>query len=697
MRAAVAIAVVLAACEAPRIAPPCRQLAENTGDRAAVRTACAAAYDRAHRAADGIRLAEAYLADGDDARAAAIAAELTGSREGGRAAMILGQRARAHGQHDAALAHFAGAVVRAARAGDRAIGARAAYELAGAARELQRYGAALAALALARDLAARSHDARMVSAAELGRVNILRRAGAGLEAEQLSLEADRASAAGLASAPAGRDRAWFLLQLGIMYVDLGRWPLAMQSLRDALAASDDLDVAASAQLNLAFAARATGDFAAAERHLDAAATAGADAFWLALIRAQVLSDRGRLDEAAALLAGIDDGDETWGWQVAYWRGVTEARRGDRAAAERHHRAAIARLAPLRAGTGRLEAYLVAQHRAPTLALVGLLAEDGRWAEALAAVATLDVGGAPLGEAALRAAWRDRALAVVVPGGERLWRLEVRGGAVTGRDLGPAAPLEDAAERLRADPGDRAAAERLGAAIVPDDAGDAPLHLLLVGDVGRAPLAALRRAGELAIARTPLVRVLGLSPRPHAAAAVSDAVIVLADPTGDLPAARREGETVAAALATTARVGPAADRAALTAARGAAVLHVAAHVVHTVDGPVLALADGPIGAGEVAALAPAPRVVVLASCGSAAATDLGGWGSIAAGFLAAGSAAVLATGWTVTDDDAAALVAAFYRHGGARDPARALAAAQRERAAAGAPPAGWAAFTLLAAP
>jgi CHAT domain-containing protein len=152
----------------------------------------------------------------------------------------------------------------------------------------------------------------------------------------------------------------------------------------------------------------------------------------------------------------------------------------------------------------------------------------------------------------------------------------------------------------------------------------------------------------------------------------------------------------------AAVGAAATREAVIGGRGSA-LHVAGHA-HLVDGvPQLELADGALSAEDIAAQTHAPRLVVLASCESAAASDDGGWGSLAAAFLHAGSQRVVASDRAVDDEEAQALMRAFYAAGGLRDPARALGVSQAARAAAlpagAVPPEAttWAAFAVIAAP
>jgi CHAT domain-containing protein len=165
---------------------------------------------------------------------------------------------------------------------------------------------------------------------------------------------------------------------------------------------------------------------------------------------------------------------------------------------------------------------------------------------------------------------------------------------------------------------------------------------------------------------------------------------------DLHAAAEEASWVASRLGVPVRLGRAADTAALASARNATVLHLAAHTNEQANHRVVHLADGDVSPSAILDGRIAPSLVVLASCGSAAAHDEGGWGSLAAAFLAAGSDAVVATHWSVEDAAAAELVRRFYLAGGASDPGRALATAQ-VGAAATSTGSGWSAFTMIAAP
>jgi hypothetical protein len=387
--------------------------------------------------------------------------------------------------------------------------------------------------------------------------------------------------------------------------------------------------------------------------------------------------------------------------VPFWQGRNEEARGEPAAAERFYRASLVAAEQLRAEAGRLEPHVLVKHREVYERLVGVLARAGRWQDALLVIARLDAGTLarvepPRDAATVLDAWRERELVVVVRGGDHAWRLDVRDGAVDGLDLGPADALERSATSLLADPDNQAVATSLGAALLGNDDSSAPLYVLLVGQVGNAPLAALRIGDRLAVARRPLLRVLGLTPRPGREPAGARP-IVLGDPRGTLPGAAVEARAVAAALGVEPLLGAAADREAIAQARGG-FLHVASHAETTPDGSRLVLADGALAAEEIAAIPTAPATVVLASCGSAAARDLGGWGSLAAAFLAAGSDVVIATSWTIRDDTAAKIVDELYRQGVVDDPAAALARAQQVLAVRGdIATREWAAFNAIGGP
>jgi CHAT domain-containing protein len=173
------------------------------------------------------------------------------------------------------------------------------------------------------------------------------------------------------------------------------------------------------------------------------------------------------------------------------------------------------------------------------------------------------------------------------------------------------------------------------------------------------------------------------------------VIVLGDPRGDLPASAAETARLGARLGVEPHIRADATRAIFAAARGADLLHVSAHTKVDGGGTALMLADGPIAPVDIARLAPAPRLVVLASCSGSAGIDDAGSGSLAHAFLDAGAEHVVATKWTIRDADAARLIAAFYEAGGDRDPVQGLAAAQLKLAGA-LETRTWASFEVFAA-
>lgn len=152
------------------------------------------------------------------------------------------------------------------------------------------------------------------------------------------------------------------------------------------------------------------------------------------------------------------------------------------------------------------------------------------------------------------------------------------------------------------------------------------------------------------------------------------VLLVADPTGDLPGARREAAILDDALAAAgARVerltGRAARRAAVLAALGSGafdVLHFAGHGCFVPERPGrsgLVLADDEVlGGSALEALGPLPFLVFCNACEAARVRRASGraWGrrgasarsaSIAEAFLAGGVASYVGTHWPVGDDAA----------------------------------------------
>ncbi|MBX3159456.1 MAG: CHAT domain-containing protein [Deltaproteobacteria bacterium] len=626
-----------------------------------------------------------------------IAPALLGGPRDADARTWLGVAARARRRCGRARAQLEQALAAHERLGAHAAVARDAHQLAGIDFELGAYARAGALIARSREAAQRAGDLAMLVYAGVAEADLLCAVGDHHAAQ-------RALDAVIPLIAPGGDRVVPRLKQAVLFIDedhpeLARLPLE-QALHEELAArSPRPSLLVAIYFNLAYVARRAGALGVALARLEDARALEGSGFAYHLNRGQVLEDLGDLAAAEAELARAADAapEAQWAMWVPYRRAIIAARRGDREAAMRFDREAIDRVADLARGSGSLGPTLIATHREPHLHLIGLLADHERWRDALAVVARLDAQallassegsrelapGQPAPPSScdeamattpraseepdvggIVAAWRSRRLVVLVPGGARLWRLDVHRGTVTGADVGDAEALAGLARTLASRPDDAAAAAVLEAAFVPRDlAPDERLHVLAIGAVARAPLAALRSTATL-------VRVPGVRPR-ASASTVAGTPIVIGDPRGDLPASAEEARRVAARLGVSPHVGGAASRGLVRGAGRASLLHVAARTTMPLDGAALELADGPLAAAELATLPSAPRVVVLASCGAATGRDDAGNGSMVAAFLDAGTEVVVGTRWSVPDDDAATAIEAFYAAGGATDQVGAL--------------------------
>ena len=200
--------------------------------------------------------------------------------------------------------------------------------------------------------------------------------------------------------------------------------------------------------------------------------------------------------------------------------------------------------------------------------------------------------------------------------EDLWQIVVRSGAPEIRRLEiEVAEAGRWAGRLAADPGDPVALGVLSRALLPPSSLPAPgAELLVAADptLDGIPFALLEVRGQPLVTRNPVLHVPSLNALVVLAQRARDstaAPVVLGDPRGDRPAARREVLEVAARLGSEPRVGSAADRTALDGARRARVLHLATHAGSGAGGPWLALADGELEAAEVLERQLAPELVV----------------------------------------------------------------------------------------
>ncbi len=179
----------------------------------------------------------------------------------------------------------------------------------------------------------------------------------------------------------------------------------------------------------------------------------------------------------------------------------------------------------------------------------------------------------------------------------------------------------------------------------------------------------------------------------------------------LPASRREARLVARfAPAGTVRLGARASEAWLKghALDDYRVLHFATHAradEATLAGTAIALApgegeDGLLGPGELGRLRVHADLVVLSACQSGGGVVVRGEGlvGLAAPLIAAGARAVALTRWTISDRETVAFIERFYRALAAGDPAGdALRHAKLDAITRGAPPAEWAAFTIIGDP
>jgi tetratricopeptide (TPR) repeat protein len=185
-------------------------------------------------------------------------------------------------------------------------------------------------------------------------------------------------------------------------------------------------------------------------------------------------------------------------------------------------------------------------------------------------------------------------------------------------------------------------------------------------------------------------------------------LVVADPTSDLPVAKRESEEISAILraqpgwSVTFLVNDQASSARVRDALGtAALFHYAGHGWFGGRAgfeSALGLAEGgSLTVGDVLALPRAPALVVLAACETARSTDdTGGEGlGLAHAFLAAGARGVVAPMRAVEDSLAARVSGALYASMVTKEFDAALALRNAQRAVrATAPDADWAAFRLV---
>lgn len=716
------------------------------GQERAVDT-CRKSYEQTRDDRDLVWAARAYLSLSKLDEAEELARRLLSGSRYGDAHQILSYVALRDPSSGAAKAHAVLAYVAYRFAGDAQGLARAALSLSQAAWRTGDFTAALYAADDALTWVSKLHDPHLQVVAHVARADALRRMGDVRGATDALTPA-------IAIATQPCDKAWARVKNGMCLAEAGEESLAMAELNTAAQENRSChseDISSQVMINQAWLLRRK-DPSTALAKLDALSRTEGDLVTSLLLRGYLAADRGALAEAADYLARAARGeppDADWPWEITRARAELSELRGGLLGdllAEQYYRHAMTMVAALRATARARSAYLVSSHRGPYEGLIALLARKGRWRDVLAVILDLDASDmlrATADEGAARdrarfyvatpassstaapptvddvlAAWHARDLVIVIApsprqigsGREPVYRLRISEGRITGEAVAEASMARRWADALFADPGDRAAATSLGRVIVPPDRSDRTLHVLAIGSLGKVPLAALRdEDGAVIIGKRPLVRVLALRARLPEARGAGPAV-VLADPRGDLPSAAREGTMVVSALGPGAwvmgsgRSAP-ATRARLWEAHDAAVVHVAGHVGESGRWRALRLADGDVEPAEMVQHGLAPRIAVLAGCGSAAAMDEEGWGSIAAALLESGTAVVIATDRSVGDAASLALMSAFYAQPDWRaDPARALARvqhAQEVRSATSSDDAtkarSWAAFSVLARP
>jgi tetratricopeptide (TPR) repeat protein len=284
-------------------------------------------------------------------------------------------------------------------------------------------------------------------------------------------------------------------------------------------------------------------------------------------------------------------------------------------------------------------------------------------------------------------------------GGDIWVIAIRASAPPiARRIGAVEVVRAKIDAWLAAPDQLANAKDLAQLLLPADVRPAPgITLYVAADepVREVSFAALPVDAGYLVDKNPIAYAPSASlPAPPRLADAAPA-IVLGDPTGDLPAARREAIDVAAAVGGEVFVGAEATRQRVVSR--ARVLHIAGHTELTPRGPALSLADGHLDSGEIIDQRLSADVVVLSSCATANPRDRDELAPVANAFLAAGAGAVVATRWAVEDAVARRFARTFYAAGGATHPVAATAAAQRQLIADNVAAQQWATFVVLQTP
>jgi tetratricopeptide (TPR) repeat protein len=748
-----AVAVTVLVRPAPRLQPPgCAETAATAPAELAV-AVCGVEYGRTGLPDTGARLAAALLRSGDLAAAAGLARDLLDTGARADALRVLGQLALAERRLDDAARALEEA--RRLHRAQRRRGAVAEDALALAELWIQRGGRAEALRSLdecvaeARGEAAVATEGRchlaaarvLADAGDLaGAQRELDEAGARLPAERdrawLLYEQgklDRATVRGrgrtrhdelavtrlepaLELARRARLRELELalhLELADSLVELGRIDGAERHLAAATVQELDGRHAPRRARLAARIAHRRGDVAGAAALNERAwprLPAGDDRIAVAVMQARIALARGDLPGAERWARlGADEADE-----ARAGRAVAELRPWVRAA----RREPLELLFAVLARAGRVEDAIAAldrwQGRALLDAMARPAAEPGlpaaasklagleRWLPAAAGAPLLDPGGRGVASGRGAAALRAVDLVGLAAADGDVWRLTASRGRIRLERIGALDEIAELADRFAAAPADPALAGALGARLLPDDvvrATGQPLHVVLGEPLAGLPVEALRRDGRPLAAARPVVRLLRLPAGACAGGAAaaggtaaSAGATVIGDAADDLPGARREADRIASLLGTTSRTGAAATSAALFAAGGDRVLHLAVHGELGAGGGALRLRDRTVPALEIAAARLGPPLVVVSASDPARRADPELAGSLAAAFLAGGSSHVVAALHRGAAPDARELADRFYAAGAAGDPVGALVRIQAELAAGGSE--GWSGLAVF---
>jgi hypothetical protein len=461
-------------------------------------------------------------------------------------------------------------------------------------------------------------------------------------------------------------------------------------------------------------------------------------------RARLHRLKGELDQARRLIGearALRPSDEV-AWGILTDEGEISEALGDPQAAIQAYQAAIGVLDGVHdaMGTSELQLWSLAKKRRPFARLFALYARRGDAAKAFrvwnryqrrAATERLLTSSVPPGEsvAEVSQAARDRLELVsraakplraahALPEGDatpdrRLQGLDglfyfeavddvyvitVRRGALAVRALGRR-PDELAAQAAAfvARPEDAQLASQLGALLFP--AGSLPLRDGLVylspsPGLAEVPFGALRVGGKAVVERVALALIPGLAAFERPLRRPGGPALIVADPLGDLPAARAEAIDLAGRIGAPATpfLGSMASKDLLRAG-ASPLIHLATHSGLGPTGPWLQFHDGRLQTGDILNGSFRPHTVVLPTCASAVGRGPGITPSLGAAFLAAGAESVVGSLRSLDDQVSRRFMRAFYEQGGAEDPARAVAQVQR-RWLRDRPVGEWAPFVVL---